>query len=143
MVLIKLLHNGSVQNMGIFKIVGTIRTGFLVLAEPNQGQKMHGLLLDLAENRGAAKGTDIKSLKPKGGFTRTQRWVHDEKNVMHYSTGERGMDPKKHSVTLFFYSEDAADVGGICTIIAAGHHLNNSKDYKIVWGERCGDYATV
>jgi len=143
MALIKLLNDGKIENMGIFKIVGTIRKDFAILGESNQGTKMHGLLQNLAENRGAAKGTEIKKLKEKGGFTAAEKWSYNGHNVMHYSTGEKQKSAKTHSVTLFFYKESDDDAGGVWVIIAAGHHIDNSKDYKIVWGERKGDYGTV
>ncbi|MFZ3580561.1 hypothetical protein ACOI1H_00130 [Loktanella sp. DJP18] len=143
MALIKLLNNGQIENMGIFKIVGTIRAGHAVLGESNQGTKMHGLLMDLAQNRGKAKGTDIKSLKPAGGFTAKATWLHGGHNVMHYSTGDKNKAAKDYSVSLFFYKESDDTAGGVWVVIAAGHHTENSPDYKIVWGIRAGDYGTV
>jgi len=141
---IQLLVDGVVQPYGLFKIVGTIRHDFEVLGESNQGEKMHGLLKDLAEERGAMKGTKIKKMKKSGlGFEPAEKWEHDGKKVMHYSTGEKLQDARTHSVTLFFYEAPDAKYGKTVTIIAAGHHIDNSKDYKIVWGVRKGDYGTV
>ena len=139
MATIKLLNAGKIENLGIYNIVGTVRRGFEVLGESNQGSKMHGLLLDLAADRGKAKGTKVKSMTPKGGFSAAGTWMHGEHAVMHYSTGEKHKSAKSNSVTLFFYKEES----GAWVVIAAGHHVDGSQDYKIVWGERKGDYGTV
>ena len=143
MALIKLLNNGRIENLGIFTIVGTIRRDFAVLGTSVQGKMMHGLLQDLAQNRGKAKGTDVKELKPAGGFTPATTWVHNGHNVMHYSTGDKNQAAKDNSVTLFFYNEAADNAEKVWVVIAAGHHTEKSKDYKIVWGERVGAYGTV
>jgi len=140
MALIKLLNGNTVEDMGLYKIVGVIRKDFTVLGESNQGTKMHGLLTDLANDRGAMKGTKIKSRLASGsGYTKAETWTHDGKAVMHYSTGEKRQSAATHSVTVFFYKNDDASI----TVIAAGTHIDNSKDYRILWGVRAGDYGTV
>jgi len=137
---IKLLNGDKVEEMGLYKIVGVIRKDFTVLGESNQGTKMHGLLTDLATDRKSGKGTDIKSRLPTGtGFTQAKKWIHDGHAVMHYSTGEKLQAAATHSVTVFFFKVD----DGSIVIIAAGTHIDNSTDYKILWGVRSGDYGTV
>jgi len=150
---IRLLKPNSAEpeDMGIFKIVGAIRGNFkdkeiTVLSETQQGSMMHGLLQDLASDRGKKKGTKIKNIIYKERDDRKMemvnkgatKWVHNNHAVMHYSKGDKNEDSTTHSVTIFFYEN-----GGDIIVIAAGHHINNSADYKIVWGANSGGWATV
>ena len=143
MALIKLLSNGRIENFGIYAIVGTIRADHAVLGQSDQGKMLHGLLQDLAHNRGQAKGTDIKARNPMGTFKPQSKWQYNGHNVMHYSTGNKNKSAEDHSVTVFFYKESDDAAGGVWVVIAAGHHMDKSSDYKIVWGEQKGAYATV
>lgn len=150
---IRLLKPSSTEpvDMGIFKIVGEIRGNYkakeiTLLSESQQGTMMHGLLQDLASDRGKKKGTKIKNITYKMGADNktimenkgATKWVHNGHAVMHYSTGDKNQDSKTHSATIFFY-ESGADI----IVIAAGHHINNSADYKVVWGANAGGWATV
>jgi len=150
---VKLLKPPSKEplDIGIFKIVGQIRGDYkakeiTILSESQQGSMMYGLLLDLANDRGKKKGTKIKNITYKkrddGKMEMVNKgaaiWNHDGHPVMHYSTGDKNKDSTTHSVTVFFY-ETGADI----IVIAAGHHINNSDDYKIVWGVNAGGWATV
>lgn len=150
---IRLLKPTSTEpvDMGIYKIVGEIRGNYkakeiTILSETQQGSMVHGLLLDLASDRGKKKGTKIKNIIYKKRDDDKMEminkgatiWVHKEHAVMHYSTGDKNQDSATHSVTIFFYES-----GGDIIVIAAGHHINDSKDYKIVWGANKGGWATV